>query len=57
MEEKDKIDLVLEWAESNPNFDTTFIESIALYYDTHGCLTDRQIEALDNIIEKFRIDE
>ena len=55
MSEEEKIVMVLEWAEENPNFDISFIESIAEALAEYGSLTYYQGKALDNIIRKFRI--
>ena len=55
MDDEQKIDMVLEWAESRPNFDTEFIHSLKEALDEYDELTYSQSEALDNIIKKFRI--
>lgn len=51
----EKIDAILNWARSKPNFDTEFVESVENQLNERGDLTSAQEEALDNIIEKFRI--
>ena len=56
MNEEDKIQLILDWAEDHSRFDPTFVESLAERLETEGSLTERQIESLDQIIEKFRIE-
>lgn len=56
MDDEEKIDLVLKWAENVPEFDITFIESLKDYYDQHSELTFAQSEALDRIIKKWNID-
>lgn len=56
MSDQEKIDMVLEWAESHSNFDTTFIENINEFLSRVGRLTDSQTDALDNIIERFHIE-
>lgn len=54
----EKIDMVLEWADSEDaprDFDTSFVESLQEQFEDRGWLSDRQEEALDNIINKFGI--
>lgn len=51
----DRIQAVLDWAEGRPNFDTSFVESLSERYDRFGELTGNQEDALDRIIERFRI--
>lgn len=52
---EDKIDLILEWAKSRPNFNTRFVSSVKKYYMENGELTSAQEVAIDNIITKFKI--
>jgi len=52
-----KIEMILEWAEEHPEFDTSFVESLKSWYDRGVELSERQEEALDNIIEKFDIED
>lgn len=51
-----KIETVLEWAETKQDFDTSFVKSIENYLEKHERITDRQEEALDNIIRRFKIE-
>lgn len=51
-----KIAAILEWAEDNEEFDTDFIESVQQKAAKFGGLTKGQQDAIDSIIEKFRID-
>jgi hypothetical protein len=46
----------MDWAESNPHFNTDFVEKLADDLETKGRLTQRQIDSLHNIIEKWRVD-
>lgn len=46
---------ILEWAESNDSFDTSFVESMQEALDQRGGLSDRQLDALRNIIRRWRI--
>jgi hypothetical protein len=50
----DRIDLILDWAENHPKFDTTFVES--LRDSNRDAPTEAQSNALDNIIERFGIE-
>ncbi len=57
MDAGEKIEMVLEWAdEQGRGFDTEFIESLDNYYSAMGYLTQKQMDALDNIIAKWRIE-
>lgn len=50
-----KINLILSWAQNNPNFDTDFVLSIRKSCEKNGRLTEKQATAIDNIIKKFGI--
>lgn len=50
-----KIDAILEWAQSNDTFDITFVESLYDRLENGYELTDKQKLAVLNIIEKFEI--
>ena len=50
------IERIMDWAESNPHFNTDFVEKLADDLETKGRLTQRQIDSLHNIIEKWRVD-
>lgn len=54
---QDKIDIILAFAEEHSNFDTSFIESLQEQFDRKGFLSSSQEMALDNIIDKFRMEE
>lgn len=56
MDDEEKIELILNWAEDHPEFDSTFVEDVSETYEEKGVLTDRQSEALDNIIAEFHIE-
>jgi hypothetical protein len=53
-----KITAVITWAETEApaNFDSTFVHDLNERLIEFGKLSIRQIEALDNIIDKFEID-
>jgi DNA polymerase III epsilon subunit-like protein len=55
-EANDLIERIMDWAESNPDFDTDFVEKLADDLETKGRLTQRQIDSLHNIIERWRVD-
>lgn len=49
-----KIQTILDWAElEQPEFDTTFVESLREQYEKNGRLSNKQIAALDKIIERW----
>ena len=54
MDYEEKIRMILDWAESKPNFDTSFLEDLLEKMEEKG-LTNRQEEAVDRIIKKWRI--
>lgn len=49
------INQILEWAEEHPEFDTSFVESLHGQLSRSGELSDKQSQALHNIIEKYDI--
>lgn len=56
METSEKIDLILEWAERHPFFDTDYVESLSRALRDNGDLTQYQEQGLDNILAKFHIE-
>ena len=54
---EERIETVLNWAADHPDFDLEFVESLKKQLEDRGSFSDKQEEALDNIIEKWRIDE
>ena len=53
---EERIETVLNWAdEHHPDFDTEFVESLKKQLEDRGSLSDKQEEALLNIIEKWNI--
>jgi hypothetical protein len=48
------IETILTWAEDHPNFDTSFVDDLNDQLSS-GDLSDSQVTALENIIEKWRI--
>jgi len=53
---ENKLQGVINWAEEQENFDATFVYSLQEYFEREGRLSQRQLEALDNIIENCNID-
>jgi hypothetical protein len=52
-----RINLVLEWAKTKPNFDITFVKSLKNSCERTGSLTEKQNDALEKIITKWKIDK
>lgn len=52
-----RINLVLKWAEKNTWFDTTFIQSLEASFKKRGRLSEKQKNALENIIKKLKIEK
>ncbi len=50
-----RINLVLKWSDANKWFDTTFVESLKQSCERNGKLTEKQFQALENIISKLKI--
>ena len=49
------VEAVLDWAQDQVDFNTEFLESLQERLENGRELTERQREALDNIIEKWGI--
>ena len=52
MDGQDMIILVLKYGEFHPSFDTSFVDSLE---SQNRRLTDAQLSALENIIDRFRM--
>jgi len=52
---QDKIDMILKWASTKPNFKTDFVVSIGKNIEQYGKITDKQKGAIDNVIAKWKI--
>ena len=48
------IDEILEWAEDNPDFDTSFVDSVSAWCSERD-ITDGQAQALQNIYDRFGV--
>jgi len=55
MDSEEMCEAILEWAEDNDWFDTSFVDAMQNELDSGYDLTDAQIESLQNIIDKFEI--
>lgn len=52
-----KLSAILNWAlDEKPDFDTKFVESVQAQLESKGSISTRQMEAVDNIIDRFKID-
>jgi hypothetical protein len=51
------LSLALEWAGDHPEFDDEFLISIKKQFDQRGYLTDKQYQALKNIMDKFNMED
>lgn len=51
-----RINIVLEWAKNQPDFDLTFINSLNVSCERTGKLSDKQKIAIENIIKKWKIE-
>lgn len=50
-----KIESILIWAKSKADFQTDFVISVKSSFERNGKLSDKQIQAIDNIIARFGI--
>jgi len=49
------IETIKQYAEEHESFDSEFIESIESNFNEYGELTSYQLQAMENIINKFRM--
>lgn len=47
---------ILAWAKTNEEFDTKFVVSVKKQFEAKGKISPKQIQALQNIIKKFKIE-
>ena len=52
---REKISAILKWATNKPSFDTKFVLSVKKSLEEYENLTEKQKDAIDNIIKKFGI--
>lgn len=55
MDDEEKVEMILAWAEDHSEFDPKFVEEMQEKLDEYGHLTDRQSESLNKIIERFNV--
>lgn len=51
-----KLEAIMTWAEDKPDFDTSFVESMQERYESTRGLTSNMEQAIDNIIDQWRIE-
>lgn len=51
----EKINKILEWSAKRPRFNTKFVEDVKDKVFEYGTITDKQREAVDRIIDSFKI--
>jgi hypothetical protein len=56
MDIEEKLEAVLEWASEHPDFDARFVQDLYDKVQRGHSLSTGQIDALDNIIDGWRID-
>ena len=56
MDDQEKIDLILAYAENHGGFDSTYVEELELKLAARGSLSRAQSNALDNIIRGYRME-
>lgn len=49
-------EIIYDWADGKSFFDTTFIDSLHEQYEQREFLSESQIQALENIVEKFNME-
>lgn len=52
----EKLEMTIEWMAENKHVDDSYVQSLYDYCERFSGLTERQYEALENIIERFRIE-
>jgi hypothetical protein len=50
------LEKIKEWAEYRSDFDMTFVDSLEEQYLAKGELSERQVQALENICDKWGIE-
>ena len=53
---EEKIQAVQDWADTRTDFDCDFVDSLGEQLERQGELSLKQVNALDNIIERFYIE-
>lgn len=56
MDAEEMIEKILAWSEDHPKFDTSFIDDLNDQMSSGRTLSDSQVTALENIMEKWHIE-
>ena len=54
---EEMLDRILEWAETKDKFDASTFEGIKDHYEKYDEFTSRQIDAIENVYSKWKIDK
>lgn len=54
--DEELLNIVLEYADDNPDFDSSYADDLEEWLEEHDDLTERQRQGLVNIIENFNMD-
>jgi hypothetical protein len=57
MDYEEILDRILKWAKSNPSFDSMVFEGIKEHYEKYSKFTFRQMDAIENVYYKWKIDK
>ena len=57
MDYENMLECILEWAKINPRFNTSTIEGIKEHYENYYYFTLMQMEAIENVYYKWKIDK
>lgn len=52
-----KLQMILDYAADDPEFDASFVQDLFFQFVANGDLSERQIAALDNIIDKWGLED
>ena len=55
LNDQELIQVALDWCGDHPDFDSAFVDSLGESHRRFGHLTDRQREALESMVRKFRM--
>ena len=54
---KETIETIFNWAAEHSEFDPEFVKSLSKQLEDRGTLSDKQKDALHNIVEKWNMEE
>lgn len=52
-----KLQMILDYAADDPVFDASFVQDLFFQFVASGDLSERQVAALDNIIDKWGLED